>query len=132
MDTFMLISNGFFIVCLIYLFTYTIKKNRLTKIYKKENDVLLEEFKKLRKAKKSSEVRLGKIGEQLFPFLHNYPYDAKDFRFIGSPIDGIQFEEDVIVFVEVKTGNSKLTSKQKHIKSLIKRKKVRWLTVTIK
>ena len=40
----------------------------------------------------------GKISEQWFPLMDRYPYDAQGFRFLGSPIDGIQFEEDRIVF----------------------------------
>ena len=46
--------------------------------------------------------------EQFMPFVHNYPWDPGRFRFIGSPIDGIQFEEDRVIIVEFKTGSSTL------------------------
>lgn len=62
--------------------------------------------------------------EQFLPFLEEYPYDEQNFRFLGTPIDGIQFEDDKIVFVEFKAGDSKLTEKQKKIKEQVEKKKV--------
>ena len=64
--------------------------------------------------------------EQLFPFMKNYPYNTRNFRFIGNPIDGISFENDKIVFIEFKTGKSMLSNLQKKIKNLIHNKKVEW------
>jgi len=58
------------------------------------------------------------------PFLRQYPYDAGNFRFIGTPIDGVQFENDKIVFVEFKTSTSQLSEKQKKIKEQIAAKKI--------
>lgn len=72
------------------------------------------------------EVIHGKSLEQFIPLLKSYPYDRKNFRFIGSPIDGIQFNDNEIVFVEFKTGRSSLTKKQRRIKDLIKKKKVKF------
>lgn len=66
----------------------------------------------------------GKTIEQLFPFSYKYKYNPKNFRFLGSPIDGVQFESNKIIFVEFKSGNSKLTSEQKRIKKLVNKKKV--------
>ena len=64
--------------------------------------------------------------EQFMPFLENYPYDPQNFRFIGSPIDGIQFEDDKVVLIEFKVADSKLTEKQERIKDLVERGKVRF------
>ena len=64
--------------------------------------------------------------EQLFPFMKNYPYNPRNFRFIGTPIDGLSFEDDHIAFIEFKTGNSNLSGLQKRIKDLIQKKKVEW------
>ena len=75
---------------------------------------------------KSMYVKHGKSFEQLFPFMKNYPYEYRNFRFIGNPIDGLSFENDKIVFMEFKTGDSKLSEKQKKIKSLVENKKVEW------
>ena len=78
---------------------------------------------------KSMNVKHGKSFEQLFPFMENYPYDYRNFRFIGTPIDGLSFEDNMIVFLEFKTGTSKLSDKQRKIKSLIENKKVEWKEV---
>lgn len=66
----------------------------------------------------------GNINEKFFPFLKEYPYNSKQFKFLGSPIDGIQFEDDKIIFIEFKYHKSQLTKKQKHIRELVKQKKV--------
>jgi len=42
------------------------------------------------------------------------------------PIDYIIFEEDKIVFLEVKSGESRLSQKQTNIKRLIKEGKIEW------
>ena len=68
----------------------------------------------------------GRITEQWFPLLDAYPYDPQDFRFLGSPVDGVQFEEDRIVFVEFKANKSRLSPKQKRIKQLVEEGYVYW------
>jgi predicted Holliday junction resolvase-like endonuclease len=75
---------------------------------------------------KSKEVRLGAIAETLTPFLQGFPYDPKALRPLGNPIDYIAFEEEEVVFIEVKSGNASLTSKQRKIKDLIETGKVRF------
>jgi predicted Holliday junction resolvase-like endonuclease len=74
----------------------------------------------------------GKISEQFLPFLESYPYDSSKFRFLGTPIDGVQFEEDKVVFVEFKTANSKLSQRQRHIKELVEQKKVEFVEYNLK
>ena len=74
--------------------------------------------------RQSQSTKFGKMTEQLLPLLDVYPWDSTNFRFIGSPIDGIQFEEDCIILVEFKTGSSQLSKKQKSIKKLVEEKKV--------
>ena len=81
--------------------------------------------------KKKSEVRLGQITEHIVPFLDAFPYNPKRAQFLGSPIDFVVFESDEIIFVEVKTGKSRLTKGQKHIKHLVENKKVDWKTIRI-
>lgn len=71
--------------------------------------------------KKSSETRLGQITEHLVPFLEGCPYNPKDLHFLGQPIDFIAFDFDAgeITFIEVKSGNSKPSKRQKLIKHMI-------------
>lgn len=84
--------------------------------------------KELFSKKRSAEVRLGLIAEQLVPFSKDFfkKYDPSKLMFLGKPIDFISFEEDKITFIEVKTGISRLSKKQKNIKTLVEDKKVFW------
>ena len=77
----------------------------------------------LRGARSSSQslsTKYGKMTEQFMPFVPNYPWDPERFRFIGSPIDGIQFEEDRVIIVEFKIGSSRLTATQRQIRDQIR------------
>ena len=80
----------------------------------------------------SLSTRYGKMTEQFMPFLKDYPYDGRNFRFLGSPVDGIQFEDDRIVLVEFKTGDSRLSEKQNRIKELVKKGRVFFEEIRIK
>ena len=44
--------------------------------------------------KRSQSTRYGQTMEQFAPFLADWPWDPKGFRFIGSPVDGVQFNAD--------------------------------------
>ena len=90
-----------------------------------------DEYRKILSQKKSSEVRVGKIGENLAPFLNGWPYDPNSFRFLGNPIDGIQFADDKIRFVEIKTGKARLSASQKWIKDLVKKGQVSFVTFRV-
>lgn len=91
-----------------------------------KNKKYSDNYKKLLSQKKSSEVVLGQIAEQLAPFTAHFKYEPHRVKFIGMPIDYIYFGEDKIVIMEVKSGNAKLTPKQVQIKNLIKEHKVFW------
>lgn len=82
-------------------------------------------------AKASLSTKYGKMTEQFMPFLKNYPYDSQSFRFIGTPIDGIQFNKDEVVFIEFKSATSQLSLKQKQIKATINGKKVSFEEIRI-
>lgn len=97
----------------------------------KLNSSLRRGLKELVSSKQSLATKYGKMSEQFMPFLKTYPYDSQNFRFLGTPIDGVQFENDKIVFVEFKTGDSRLSAKQKNIKELVDKKKVKWEEVRI-
>lgn len=75
-------------------------------------------------AKSSLSAKYGKMTEQFMPFLKDFPYDPQNFRFLGSPIDGIQFNDDKIIFIEFKTNNSRLSDRQKQIAELVWNKKI--------
>lgn len=117
----MLLSLGLCIALTVAIGYYFINRELNKTIKQKE-----EEFKKLLGQKKSSEVRLGQISENLAPFLDDFKYNPKRAHFLGQPIDYIIFEDDEIIFLEIKSGMAQLNPVQKSIKALIKNKKVRW------
>ena len=69
-------------------------------------------------------VRHGLIAEQFLPFSKKFPGDPRNFRFLGSPVDGIAFEKDRLIIVEFKSGRSRLSPLQRHIKDLVLKGKV--------
>ena len=79
-----------------------------------------------RTRQRSLSASYGRITEQWFPLMNKYPYDSANFRFLGTPIDGVQFEEDAIIFVEFKANRSELSTSQRRFRNLIERGKVRW------
>lgn len=103
------------------------QRTKSSEIVKKSDD----KYTKVLHDKISSEVRVGKIGENMAPFLNDWPYDPNDFRFLGNPIDGIQFTDEGVVFVEIKTGKSRLSKTQRQIRDLIKNNKVSFATFRI-
>ena len=97
----------------------------LTRVYYAQQATMkkqLEDINKILSQKKSSEVRLGQIGEHFAPLLKDFPYDSKNARFLGSPIDFVVFDLDNnrIIFMEFKTGTSKETAKQRQVRDIIK------------
>lgn len=82
------------------------------------------QYDKLLSQKKSSEVRLGQISEQMSPFLSDFPFDPKRSKFLGDPVDMICFSDEKITFVEIKSGKSQLSKRQREIRDLIAKGKV--------
>lgn len=85
---------------------------------------------------RSQAVTVGKITEHLVPHLPNFNYNPKDARFIGSPVDFVVFdgmndeESDQIrdvVFIEVKTGVSALTRRERLVRDAIRAGRVKWV-----
>jgi len=82
---------------------------------------------------KSRAVLGGHFAENLAPYLPNFPFNPSECKFVGKPIDFIVFkgldnkQTEEIIFVEVKSGKSKLSGTEKHIKEVIQNKKVKWM-----
>jgi predicted Holliday junction resolvase-like endonuclease len=83
-----------------------------------------ERLSQMKFQKHSLSTKYGKITEQFLPFLDTFPYNPSNFRFLGTPIDGVQFEEDKIIFFEFKSNSSHLTTRQNQIKRLILENKI--------
>ncbi len=98
----------------------------ITFVYRRAVQPWKERAEKVETRKRSLSSTYGKITEQFAPFMEDYPFNWKKFRFIGSPIDGIQFDNEVIYFVEFKSAGGKLSEEQKRIKKMVEEKKVEW------
>jgi len=81
---------------------------------------------------RSLAVTAGKVYEQLVPYLPNFPFNPKDARFLGSPVDFVVFdglsegEVQRIVFVEVKTGDAQLSGRERRVRDAIQEARVEW------
>jgi predicted Holliday junction resolvase-like endonuclease len=82
--------------------------------------------------RRSSAVVTGKVSEHLAPYMAGFPYDPKDARFLGTPIDLVVFdgmsEDDLreIVFLEIKSGASTLTSRERRVRDAVLARRVSW------
>ena len=112
------------------------------------NDELTSMTQEMRKQKgraASAHTQRGQLLEKWTPFL-NHPdideeWDHKDWSFLGQPIDYVVFnwyqdkaqnlEEGQIVMLDVKSGKSSLTTKQRRIRDLVKAGKLEWREIRL-
>jgi predicted Holliday junction resolvase-like endonuclease len=103
------------------------------------------EMKKQKGRAASAHTQRGQLLEKWCPFLEHPDIDpkweAKDWSFLGQPIDYLVFnwydnkeknlEEGVVVMLDVKSGKSGLTTKQSRIRDLVKAGKVEWREIRL-
>lgn len=84
--------------------------------------------------KRSRSVIGGQLAEQVAPFLPGFPCNPGDARFIGKPVDFIAFPgmtEDnrvhEVLLIEVKTGKSALSGREKEVKKAVAEGRVRYV-----
>ena len=83
----------------------------------------------------SRAVTRGQMYEQLVPYLPEFEFNPKDAQFLGKPVDFVVFDgldEGVvrsIVFVEVKTGGSKLTTRERLVRDAVTAGRVEWTEI---
>ena len=86
-------------------------------------------------ALQSRAVTRGQIYEQLVPFLPGFRFNPKDAQFLGRPVDFVVFdgldEGDLrrIVFIEVKTGVAKLTTRERQVRDAIRGGRIEWAEI---
>ena len=84
---------------------------------------------------KSQAVTVGKVTEHFVPYLPGFSFNPKDARFLGSPVDFVVFdglndgEIKGIAFVEVKTGVSALSSRERRIREAVQSGKIQWVEI---
>ena len=84
--------------------------------------------------RRSRSVIGGQLAEQVAPFLPGFPCHPGDARFIGKPVDFIAFpgltEDDKVhevLLIEVKTGKSALSNREKEVKRAVAEGRVRYV-----
>ncbi len=128
MDTPLFIILGI-IVTLVAIYYIGTQVGRRKAEKEQETRILLEREDAI---KRSRAVLSGQFSEQLAPFLPNFPYKPTEARFIGKPIDFIVFKGmdekkiEEVIFVEVKSGSSTLSTHERRLRDTINEKKVRW------
>jgi predicted Holliday junction resolvase-like endonuclease len=126
MDFITIVLIGLIVVVSIYL-AYIIGKSKKDKEWKEMIPAIREDA-----IKRSRAVIGGQFSEQLAPYLPNFKYKPTECKFIGKPIDFIVFEGSdekeitEVVFVEVKSGNSRLSIQEKNLKNAIEKGKIRY------
>lgn len=81
---------------------------------------------------RSHAVTVGRVFEQLVPYLPEFPFNPKDARFLGSPVDFVVFDglDDGavrrIVFVEVKTSTADLSTRERRVRDAVRAGRVEW------
>jgi predicted Holliday junction resolvase-like endonuclease len=79
----------------------------------------------------------GQLSEQLYPLLPSCPYPLQDMKFLGQPFDYLVLKGYAdgaiteVVFVDVKTGNARLSPIQRTLRDCITAGHVSWHTATI-
>jgi predicted Holliday junction resolvase-like endonuclease len=81
---------------------------------------------------RSQAVTAGMVLEQVVPYLPEFPFNPKDARFLGSPVDFVVFDGlndgqvRGIVFVEVKSAGSDLSTRERRVRDAVQAGRVSW------
>lgn len=137
---YVIVSSLFAIGVLVYLMNMAKAEIRKLKdlIVEKELE-LVEEVKKARKDSKfrSSAVNWGKSIEHFVPFMTKFPVPPEDVVFLGMPIDYVGFTDTEsskkckVHFIEVKSGVSFMSTKQKNIKKAIEEGRIEFHEIAV-
>lgn len=85
-----------------------------------------------RTSARSRAARYGRLTEQFAPFMADYPHDPAGFRFLGTPVDGVQFSDDGVYLVEFKAGRSGLSAAQRRVRDHVRAGRVGWLELRLR
>ena len=130
------VLNVILITIVIYLVRKLIELNSEFNQFKsqKDNDIL--EARKDSNKKQRATIK-GQITETIAPWSMTVVNSVSELNFLGNPIDFIGFkgmdgDGDIdIKFIEVKSGKSKLSTKQRRIRDAVKEKRIDWVEVRI-
>ncbi len=86
---------------------------------------------------RSHAVIAGRVTEQLLPYFPGFPFNPKDARFLGSPVDLIVFDGldggnlERVCFVEIKTGAAELSPRERQLKAVVQARRVEWMELRV-
>jgi predicted Holliday junction resolvase-like endonuclease len=86
---------------------------------------------------RSEAVTVGKVAEQLLPFFPEFRFNPRDARFLGAPVDLVVFDVLAegrcarVVFVEVKTRGSTLSTRERLVRDAVQAGRVEWLELRV-
>ncbi len=88
--------------------------------------------------KRSRAVLSGQMAEQIAPFLPDFPCNPADVRVVGKPVDFIAFPGaaegntiNEILLIEVKSGSSALSEREKEIRAAVESGHIRYVEYRI-
>ena len=104
------------------------------RIIQRTKDIFLIKREREDAVRRSRAVLGGLVGEQIAPFLPDFPCNTGDARIIGKPVDFIAFPgctegktvKDVLL-IEVKSGESRLSEREREIKAAVKAGRVHYV-----
>ena len=120
-----------------------------TRLLEQESEFELSLGKAIKEAQERStnaqrHVLKGQISEKFVPFMSGFEYSPADCRFMGEPVDYVVFHrlhecadgqadisEVSVVFLEVKSGSSRLNKRQQILKDAIAQGRVRFESIRI-
>lgn len=113
-------------ICILLLILLIVQRIRFGMRIKKERQDAIN---------RSRAVIAGQMTEQVAPFLKDFPCNPSDARFIGKPIDFVAFpglmendEVREVLLIEVKTGTSTLSNREKEVRKAVEEGRVRYVT----
>ena len=137
-SVYLLVKNNFalsvtvFTVLLLLLFVLGLVIGRLVQ---KLSDIKYVQREREDAVKRSRAVLGGQFGGQLAPYLPDFPCNPGDVRFVGKPVDYIAFpgsaegkEIREVLLIEVKSGESQLSERERQIKTAVEKGRVKYLT----
>lgn len=127
------------VMFLIVIATIFLFRNRLQTLKEQYEEELRKQVTIARKdaKKRSASVQWGKSIEHFVPFMEDFPIPAEDVNFLGMPIDYVGFTDTnsktkcAVHFVEVKSGQAGMMTKQRNIRDAIKAGRVHWHEIAV-
>jgi predicted Holliday junction resolvase-like endonuclease len=81
---------------------------------------------------RSQAAKYGNLTEQFAPWMEGWPFDPAGFRFLGKPVDGVQFERDAVYLVEIKAAGGALSPEQRAVRDAVRAGRVGWMRFNVR